>query len=102
MVLASRLWAPDKPNLDELLQARPAWTRDALCREYPHVDFFPGQGVPTEPAKSVCARCVVRNECLAYAVERNEDGVWGGTSKRERRVLGKIVSVSGRGAAPAE
>lgn len=37
MVLATRIWAAEGPSLDELLQAQPAWKRDALCREYPNV-----------------------------------------------------------------
>jgi WhiB family redox-sensing transcriptional regulator len=67
------------------LVGRPAWQADALCREYPEVDFFPGRGESTAPAKAVCARCLVRDECRALAGERNEFGVWGGTSAQERR-----------------
>lgn len=51
--------------------------------------FFPTQGEDTRAAKAVCNRCVVRAECLAYAltppVERY--GLWGGLSERERRRL---------------
>lgn len=36
-------------------------------------------------AKSVCALCPVRSECLLYAMERPSlVGVWGGTSSRDR------------------
>jgi WhiB family redox-sensing transcriptional regulator len=39
-------------------------------------------------AKAVCARCGVRAECLAFAVEtRQAHGVWGGLAEEERARL---------------
>lgn len=70
---------------------RPAWQQHALCvlERHPVDMFFTGQGEPTEPAKAVCRRCPVREDCLDHAltppVERF--GVWGGLSERERRRL---------------
>lgn len=40
-----------------------------------------------ERAKKICRTCPVIEECLEYAIRHNEDGVWGGTTKRERRAL---------------
>lgn len=71
---------------------RPRWMLDALCREYPDVEFFPARGEPTAPAKAVCARCQVRAECLDYARSSGAlggHGVWGGLSGRERQRLGR-------------
>ncbi len=71
----------------------PDWTRDALCVEYPHVEFFPGRGQDSRPAKADCARCMVRADCLAFAMaERITEGVWGGTSERERRALRRVTA----------
>ena len=61
------------------------WRLDALCRE-PHYDaelFFPTRGFPIQIARSICARCPVSVECAQYG-EREDIGVWGGTSVRER------------------
>jgi WhiB family redox-sensing transcriptional regulator len=71
------------------LLAPPSWHRDAACREYVGlVEFFPERGVSAEPAKAVCAGCLVREECLEYALALGEKfGIWGGTSERERRAL---------------
>jgi WhiB family redox-sensing transcriptional regulator len=67
---------------------RPAWQRDALCREYPPQMFFPSSGASFEPAREVCGRCLVRDACLAFALEHEEpDGCWGGLSGHERRAL---------------
>lgn len=48
--------------------------------------FFPERGESLAPARSVCAGCEVRAECLDYALNTGQHhGVWGGTSERERK-----------------
>ncbi len=76
--------------LDELLGMlhRPAWHRDALCLEHPEVSFFPARGEIAAPAKAVCARCLVAQECMAFALaDPAMEGVWGVTTIMERRRL---------------
>lgn len=69
-----------------LLDRRPDWHRDALCREHPELDWLPPRGVDLRPMRLVCARCLVSDECLAAAEAYGDAvGVWGGTSDRERR-----------------
>lgn len=69
----------------------PAFTKDALCIEHPEVDFFPERGESTNPAKRVCDACIVREDCLAHAVEyKIQHGIWGGTSERERRQVREL------------
>ncbi|HEX3621351.1 MAG TPA: WhiB family transcriptional regulator [Acidimicrobiales bacterium] len=69
------------------------WRRDAHCRGSDPSLFFPSgsKGLPLAQAgaaKRVCSACVVRQPCLQYALETNQDiGVWGGTSEEERRVM---------------
>jgi len=56
------------------------------CRGTAPDIFFPDRGESLEPAKRICGECVVRDECLEYALDSGERfGVWGGTSERERR-----------------
>jgi WhiB family redox-sensing transcriptional regulator len=39
-------------------------------------------------AKDICARCAVREPCLAYALRiREPHGIWGGLNELERRTL---------------
>jgi WhiB family redox-sensing transcriptional regulator len=40
-----------------------------------------------EAAKKVCQNCPLINECLEYAIENYEIGVWGGTTERERYLM---------------
>ncbi|MEI7888247.1 MAG: WhiB family transcriptional regulator [Actinomycetes bacterium] len=48
--------------------------------------FFPERGASTKDAKAVCQGCVVREDCLEYALSNREKfGIWGGLSERERR-----------------
>jgi WhiB family redox-sensing transcriptional regulator len=65
---------------------RPSWMADALCAEYPLAVFFPHRGEDIEPARAVCRACLVRRECLAYALPRGDlHGVWGGSSRLQRK-----------------
>ena len=49
---------------------------------------FPKRGASTREAKSVCAGCEVKDDCLEYALVNGEKfGIWGGLSERERRRL---------------
>lgn len=65
-------------DLTDLIPPRPAWMADGACREHPEVGFFPGPRDAVGPALAVCADCLARADCLAYAQENGECGVWGG------------------------
>jgi WhiB family redox-sensing transcriptional regulator len=71
---------PPAPALGE-------WHGRSLCvGEDPDV-FFPSHGVPGTKAREICAACVVRDDCLKYATEADEFGIWGGLDQQERRNL---------------
>lgn len=79
-------------TLDDLaaLVTPEPWTAEALCAQTDPEAFFPEKGGSTRQAKSVCAACPVIDECLRYALDRDERfGIWGGTSERERRRIRK-------------
>ena len=63
-----------------------AWQALANCLGVDPDLFFPERGASTREAKEVCRACVVREECLEYAIVNGEKfGIWGGMSERERR-----------------
>lgn len=65
-----------------------AWQQRANCMGVDPDLFFPERGASTREAKAVCRGCVVREECLEYALAHGEKfGIWGGLSERERRRL---------------
>lgn len=68
------------------------WQDAAACRGEDIELFFgpdgerqPEREVRERKAKSICARCPVRGECLEYALGKPERyGVWGGMNEEER------------------
>ncbi len=63
-----------------------SWQRLANCLGVDPDLFFPERGASTREAKEVCRGCVVRDDCLDYALANGEKfGIWGGLSERERR-----------------
>jgi WhiB family redox-sensing transcriptional regulator len=59
------------------------------------MSFFPARGESSTPAKTVCTACLVRDECLAYALEHEElQGVWGALSARERKARMRLRPAS--------
>ena len=72
------------------------WQESGACRNGDGADFYP----PMHPerkherlarerrAKSVCAGCPVRAQCLEHAIDVDERyGIWGGLNHDERRLL---------------
>lgn len=52
--------------------------------------FFPEKSaeVYAKEAKRICNSCAHRVECLLWALETEQaDGVWGGKTARERRIM---------------
>ncbi len=85
--------------LAELLDAAPerTWQRQANCMGVDPDLFFPERGASTREAKEVCRGCVVRQECLEYALTNGEKfGIWGGMSERERRRIRRARALAGR------
>jgi WhiB family redox-sensing transcriptional regulator len=79
-----------------------SWQGQASCLGVDPDLFFPERGASTREAKGICHGCVVREDCLEYALVNSEKfGIWGGLSERERRrvqrqrSLGRITGVTG-------
>lgn len=69
------------------------WRELGACSDTPDVDFFvtPDDAVGTARAKALCASCPVADDCLAFAIETNQnEGIWGGTAPAERSRLRRL------------
>lgn len=66
------LWFPDEPAKEQ-----------SVLR--PRTDAWAEQ--QTEMAKAECAKCPVWAECLSWALDNREHGIWGGTTTKERRAI---------------
>lgn len=42
-------------------------------------------------AKQICSTCPLKVECLVYALEADQIGIWGGTTDRERQNMKRRV-----------
>lgn len=67
------------------------WVERANCLGLPTAMFFPERGVNAAPARDVCSRCVVRQECLDYALTPPMEsfGIWGGVGRDKRQQMFK-------------
>jgi hypothetical protein len=85
------------------------WYKDAECAGQPTDIFFPPElDEDTDADESLsfnerraelarakraalkfCNKCKVVESCLQWATENDEDGIWGGTTQRQRRMAVK-------------
>ena len=87
---------------DEEEEEPKTWWGFANCLGVEPDLFFPERGASTKEAKEVCRGCVVREDCLEYALDHGEKfGIWGGMSERERRRLRRQRALARRAAAAA-
>ena len=71
--------------LDAFASNDRGWTERAACADLGTTRFFPSESESSVAAIVVCEQCPVSSQCLGYALaHRIVDGVWGGTTKRER------------------
>lgn len=78
-----------------------------LSRAYLRVDWHRAacEGVGWDPffggdegeAKALCQGCPIQRDCLRYAVNAHEVGVWGGMTDEERRAMVRRIRRRARG-----
>lgn len=62
------------------------WMEQANCLGARPDFFFPSDLAGVIAAQEICARCVVKQQCLDYALDNKiGHGIWGGASERDRR-----------------
>ena len=80
------------------------WWGLAACRDAEPEVFFPisataASGDTVARAKAVCGSCPVQSPCLSYALRhRQEQGIWGGMTEDERRLLSRRLARTERSA----
>jgi len=63
------------------------WHGRGLCIGEDPDAFIPSHGDPGKEARRICGVCPVRDDCLEYAIEAYEHGIWDGLDQDERRNL---------------
>lgn len=86
-------YTPDYSGIDL------SWQDKANCLGLDPNIFFVEMGTLATEAKAVCAGCVVRQDCLEYALRIHQRiGIWGGMTDKERRLWRKAqIREKGRG-----
>lgn len=78
--------------------SRPVWMRQGNCANNQlvqdlckaGVDIFNSSSeVHIKEAKRICSGCPVKLECLQYAIETEQWGVWGGLTRGSRTRLAR-------------
>lgn len=83
---------------DDQLGGRPEsvqdWAADGTCHGHRDPDLWFADDVASQrQARSFCAVCPVREECLLYALEHDLDfGVWGGLTPAERTEIRRAAA----------
>lgn len=99
-----------RPKLSDRLPPDVAWMEHKRCKPWMEVIFFPKTGGnskgDSERAKEICGQCPVIIECREYATARDEHGIWGGMTRRERRAEAKrlkaLAAVTAQGSPTKE
>lgn len=75
-------------ELREISKTRPDWFVLGECNGLSVRWFFPERGESITEVRKVCKRCVIKTDCLEFAMDNDiQHGIWGGTSERERRSI---------------
>jgi len=79
------------------------WTDQANCKGLDTNDFFvpdSGKRYENEPIlKRICSSCIVKTECLDYALHNNVTGYWGNTTEKTRRTMRQKLGIIAKGLA---
>ena len=69
------------------------WQDRAACFGVDPDVFFPVSEEEAGPALTFCGTCLIREECLAWALKNGERyGVWGGLTEQQRRRVQRQVA----------
>jgi hypothetical protein len=70
---------PDRPCLSPIND--PTYIQDHADSFYPREKYY-------DQAAKLCVGCPVSTQCLQYALDnREEDGIWGGTTPKDRAII---------------
>jgi len=75
------------------MQLNPDLARCATTKADPDIFFMDDKdesnynAIKTEMARSICHQCPIQKQCLQFAIKEEMEGVWGGTTTKERKTV---------------
>jgi len=73
----------------------PDWHK-AKCKNFEPELFFPDERLAfaSHEIQKICDHCIIEKECLEWALNMREVGIWGGTTTKQRqKILRRVVRV---------
>jgi len=68
------------------------------CESTDNELFFVPDGMSTYPErkvlKTICGACIIKKECLEFALKYNVSGYWGNTTEHERTKMRKQLNIT--------
>lgn len=82
-------YIPEEIRKPLVLREPMTWMHQGACRGANQDDFFPEKGVGSFKTiiQNYCNGCPVKENCLNFALDNYELGIWGGTTTRHRRII---------------
>lgn len=69
------------------MSAVTAWMDDAACTTTDPEAFVPNVGANNRTARRICNNCPVAGPCLEWAITAKADGIYAGTTTRQRATI---------------
>ena len=63
------------------------WRGQGACVGLDPELFFPERGIRIDAVLAVCAGCPVEEPCLEWGLYHEKEGIWGGTSAQQRKIM---------------
>jgi WhiB family redox-sensing transcriptional regulator len=93
-----RIRSPPTGAVNDWRRMKPPYFESASCREvggdFFFVDETTNEYISLDLAKSVCKGCLHMQECLEWAVKHENDGIWGGTTPAQRRMMRRELGIT--------
>lgn len=69
------------------MSAVTAWMDDAACTTTDPEAFVPNVGANNLTVRRICAACPANTACLEWALTTHADGIYAGTTNRQRATI---------------
>lgn len=72
------------------MEPKVIWEKRAACKDSDTEIYFPERNIKLiDYSKRSCNICPVQGNCMTYAIAHDEYGMWGGTTRAERKNMGR-------------
>jgi len=81
-------------NLYIVIEPDFSWREDANCKGKNPEVFMSSKKEDIKIAKAICSGCIVVKECLNFALDNDEKGIWGKTTEKDRKAIKRNLNAN--------